>query len=157
MRQDISYLNPSFAKAVLDDMGEAEHAVLSSFYLSRDLSSWIIHRMIRDPDITVSPVVLLSLLELVGLLHFLLSGLQVVCKVCFQKCLDDDHGKWHSISVFFWDTLPALSQYSAMKLLHNVVPTVVFTEIAERKDDIAEAVKYAAEGRSGSVRDIVWE
>merc|ERR1719440_585161 len=48
---------------------------------------------------------------------------------------------WFHVQRIFWEILPTLSVYSAMRLLYTIVPTVLLAQITEftsRRSELAE-------------------
>jgi len=66
---------------------------------------------------------------------------------CTLRIATDSQGsftRWYHVTQIFWETLPLLSSYSAMKLLNCIVPTVFISTLTEKINLINESV---AEGK----------
>jgi len=106
-------------------------SVLDAFYISKQIVDTV------DPGSYVNPIVLLGILELVGLAAFLSStifGAVVIYR-------DTGFRRWWWVQNIFWETLPTLSSYSAMKLLNAIVPTVATARLFELIADIQERIE----------------
>jgi hypothetical protein len=83
----------------------------------------------------MSSVSVIGCFELLGLAYYigkvLLATTYAFCTRGFNR--------WFHIQHLFWDMLPMLSCYSAMKLLGRVVPAIVFEELKEQKVRLADA------------------
>jgi hypothetical protein len=99
----------------------------SDFYLTRsfyrpvlDLINRVHGSIVLDPEHIV-PTQVLGLLEFVGLMYYLLVGvLNFLGMAIFTG-----KRRWFAVQTFFWDLLPVLSVYSALKLLDKIVPAVL--------------------------------
>lgn len=89
------------------------------FYLISKMTGCEI--MIHSPRIA-----LVSALELVLLALLLLKGVS-----CGIRCLTTrfERIKWCMAQTFFWEVLPELTSFSAMRLLHFATPSVVLTDL----------------------------
>mmetsp|Transcript_88416 Transcript_88416/g.250603 ORF Transcript_88416/g.250603 Transcript_88416/m.250603 type:complete len:374 (-) Transcript_88416:195-1316(-) len=112
-----------------------QDTVLNSFYFSRSISDGIVQGISGETTATVSPVKIIGAMELMWLSYYVLTV--IIC--AFRAKFGDGFAKWSSIQFVFWDTLPALSSYSAMKLLNAIVPAVFLTVVFGFISKIQEA------------------
>lgn len=97
------------------------------FYISNSIQDWL-SSMYGFPS--REPTQLLGTLELAVLGYYFLDLLY-----CMLMMLVDKGGsfrRWYHCTQIFWETLPLLSSYSAMKLLNCIVPTVFLTVLGEK-------------------------
>merc|ERR1711860_372173 len=84
----------------------------------------------------VKPVVLLGSLELLWLVWYF--WLVILC--CYQMKYREGFKRWNSCQYVFWEVLPILSSYSAMKLLNSIVPSVFLANLFNNIESTREAV-----------------
>jgi hypothetical protein len=128
----------SNATEAITALGGEPEKVLDAFYLSNRVVDSVAALVTGNPDIDVSPVGVLGALELLGMAWYFGRLIYYVIRVATDKT--DGFKRWFSCQSIFWDVLPSLSCYSAMKLLNCIVPTVLstrafelITEVTERK------------------------
>lgn len=127
---DIDFMtNPTKAA---QDLG-TDLETIDKFYYSRNLISFVGPMFGQPAD--MSPVRVIGALELLGLSYFICEGLMCT----FLALTTQGFRKWNAIATIFWETLPTLSVYSAMRLLYNIVPTVLISRVTEILAGITEA------------------
>jgi hypothetical protein len=132
LAQDIAFmLSPVEAAAELGASGE----VIGQFYFTEGVI------MAIAPNSGLKSVQVLGFLELCGLSYYLVE--LVVCTI--RGITGQGFKKWLAIYTLFWSTLPALSVFSAMKLLYSIVPTVL---ISKAGDLVGQLLEAKAEGRN---------
>jgi len=124
-------------EAALTSLGATDLSVANDFYFSAPISNFILSKITGDEKASVSPVQVVGILELIGLSYYLLSI--VVCLYHIKMDKNEGFKKWYYIQSVSWDILPALSSYSAMKLLNHVVPAVAATRMIELIESVAES------------------
>mmetsp|Transcript_25501 Transcript_25501/g.71133 ORF Transcript_25501/g.71133 Transcript_25501/m.71133 type:complete len:343 (+) Transcript_25501:121-1149(+) len=144
--QDMSFIH-SPAEAV-KQLGGDVHKINDAYYFSE----WIMQGFTQliGMDNSIAAVQILGGLELAGLAMYFLSllycSLQITCCKGFKR--------WFAVQLICWDTLPVLSTYSAMKLLNNVVPSVL---VARFYDIIAQLSEASEKKRIfPAVLELVW-
>jgi len=99
------------------------------FYVSRTLTDWVMIGVLKVPAEQVpSSIKILGGLELTWLCFYLLNVLYCF----FHIYTDTGFKRWYHVQHIFWNILPMLSVYSAMKLLNAIVPTVMITAFYDR-------------------------
>jgi len=132
---DVSFiLDPQTA---LTNLGATDFSVAEDFYFSKPVSDFFISTVMGNDSASVQPVVLIGILELIGLSYYILNVLYCL----YHIKMDENEGfkKWYYIQFVSWDILPAMSSYSAMKLLNHVVPAVAATRMFALMESVAEA------------------
>lgn len=93
---------------------------------------------------TIKPAQVLGLFEFIGISYYLITGIMA----CYKMAVKDGKDRWYSCATLFWDVMPTLSVYSAMKLLDKIVPSklgaMVTLELAivnDRKEKGLPALK----------------
>eukprot|EP00928_Gymnodinium_smaydae_P071759 TRINITY_DN55251_c0_g1_i1.p1 TRINITY_DN55251_c0_g1~~TRINITY_DN55251_c0_g1_i1.p1 ORF type:complete len:408 (+),score=91.03 TRINITY_DN55251_c0_g1_i1:30-1253(+) len=71
----------------------------------------------------------IAVAELMGL-AILLSN--ILFQLVHVKCTSSGRIRWFSVSKLFWVVIPELSSYSAMRLLHFVVPGVLVQDLTQK-------------------------
>eukprot|EP00913_Durusdinium_trenchii_P004590 g4263.t1 len=104
-------------------------AVLAIAMLFSNLGTIVIndsHYLAHATQTTGASIALVSALELVLLALLLLKGVS-----CGIRCLTTrfERIKWCMAQTFFWEVLPELTSFSAMRLLHFATPSVVLTDL----------------------------
>lgn len=97
------------------------------------LSSWLVKHWFGSVAGTLFGGHLSKLVPLVEWLYLVyLIGLvlgKLILVNCSSRATDDDERKrWMRVSQIFWDYIPQLTCFSAMRLLYFVTPTVVSTQ-----------------------------
>lgn len=82
-------------------------------------ADWYISTTMFGQTEGLHPVQVLGSLELLGLTFFIVESVWY----CIQIARDDGKKRWYAIAFLFWDSMPTLSVYSAMKLLDKIVPS----------------------------------
>jgi len=87
---------------------------------------------------------MIAIFELGGLTVLLSSA---VHQLCVAHAAKSERLKWFALERFFWQIVPQLSSYSAMRLLHHVSPTVFLSSLST----------YVTESTAGTMpkRDVV--
>jgi len=132
---DLNFI--SDPETALTNLGATDFSVAEDFYFSKPISDFILRSVKGDETASVQPVVVIGMLELIGLSYYILNVLYCI----YHIKMDENEGfkKWFYIQFVSWDILPALSSYSAMKLLNHVVPAVATTRMFELIESVAEA------------------
>jgi len=105
------------------------------FYLSRHLIHWAFEKLELSEGQIPDSLTILGFLELVGLVLYLLSTVWYLVTICVNKGFK----KWFSVQAIYWDIMPALSMYSAMKLLNVIVPSIFCAKLFEKINDLQHA------------------
>jgi len=123
--------HPSLAA---DQLGTTLDAIDSKFYFSRSVSEWLApyFGFSEAPE----PVRMIGLLELLGMSFFLLNLLYCCGMAMHHK---EGFRKWFAVQTIFWDILPTLSVYSAMRLLYQIVPLVFLSNMTQVIEECKEA------------------
>lgn len=116
---DLSFINDPNAAAVA--LGTTLDQI-DKFYVVPGLAAGV--ASLFGMTIT-SPMQAIGLLELLGLAFIMLQ----LIKSSLMACVTQGFRKWYAIQEIFWDILPSLSVYSAMKLLYNIVPAVLTAKV----------------------------
>mmetsp|Transcript_127893 Transcript_127893/g.368401 ORF Transcript_127893/g.368401 Transcript_127893/m.368401 type:complete len:399 (-) Transcript_127893:26-1222(-) len=90
---------------------------------------------------------LIAYLELLGITVILAQTLHLLCTAYGAK---SERLRWFALDQFFWQSIPELSSYSAMRLLHYVSPTVFRSTLLNLVNDLKTCKRREA------VRSIVW-
>lgn len=118
---DLSFINDPNAAAVA--LGTTLDRI-DKFYILPDLASSVASLF----GLTITcPMQAIGVLELLGLSFIMLQLISSSMIACMAK----GFRKWYAIQQIFWDILPSLSVYSAMKLLYNIVPAVLTAKVTE--------------------------
>jgi len=111
---------------------------INKFYFSRDITNFIAPHFGYTGDQIPSPMKVIGFLELVGLAFFCTNLVYCLIMARFST----GFRKWFAVQTIFWDILPTLSVYSAMRLLYIIVPAVLSAKVtaflaafAERKEE----------------------
>lgn len=127
---------------ITDPFGSAEKLGthledIDKFYFSRTLTDSIASALgMKD---NISPVSVIGFLELLGLFFYPDVGIFDLCLCAYKVKQSDGFKRWFSVQKIFFDILPSMSVYSAMKLLYYVVPTVLISKTNERIYAVIEA------------------
>lgn len=122
--------HPSIAA---EQLGTTLDAIDSKFYFTRSVSEWLSRRLgfTAPPE----PVRIIGMLELLGMTYFLCNLLYC----CMMVMIDTGFRKWFAVQTIFWDILPTLSVYSAMRLLYQIVPLVFLSNVSMIIEEVKEA------------------
>lgn len=122
--------------------GDASRAdiVLGQFYLSDSLFNFLLRRFTNDPEAMVSPAQVIGFLEFIGLLLYLIRCMN--CLV-YLVCGAGGFRTWFRVQALFWEILPALSTYSAMQLLQNLVPLIYSAALQAHLNGLSDAVRHS--------------
>lgn len=71
---------------------------------------------------------IICVIELLLMAALVGHGLSLLWKA-WSDTSDEEWMKWRSVSVFFWKTVPQVSTFSAMRLLHFVTPSVIIADV----------------------------
>jgi hypothetical protein len=136
----VAHLDYQFMTApnvAVSDMGGTQRSIVEPWYLTRDLIDAVGARLTGDEDYRVNPVVALGALELCGFLFYVVKVLWCFWVMAFPG--DTGFRRWYHMQHLCWDLLPALSTFSAMKLLNIVVPSVFLVRVHHHVAAITEA------------------
>lgn len=138
IKLDMDFINhPNLAAA---ELGTTLGAI-NKFYFSREIIATVAPLLGYEQDQLPSPVKVIGFLELIGLSYFLLNF--VYC--CLMVAVSKGFRRWYAVQSIFWDILPTLSVYSAMRLLYSIVPAVLSAKVGEL---IANLQERQGEGKS---------
>jgi hypothetical protein len=91
----------------------------------------------------IKPVQVLGLFELIGISVYIFLAVQAAVQIFIYR----DFKRWDAAAKLFWDWLPMLSVYSAMKLLDKIVPSKFAANLSL---ELAEATDLKALGFSSA-------
>jgi len=133
---DLSFIKDPEAAAIA--LGTT-YDQLNKFYFSGILFCDNLRPYLGDK--TPGPVRIIGVLELLGLLFF-------ICNLLFciiQVLVCTGFRKWFAFQNIFWQILPTLSVYSAMRLLYIIVPITLTSRLTEM---VAQRKELKDEGKS---------
>lgn len=120
--------------------------IKDAFYISSALIAWAEGKL--GLPIGIHPLIILGFLEYAWLILYVCLAVYFAVMMVVNKGFK----RWYCVQALFWELMPTLSTYSAMKLLKEIVPSFFIANITEKMYNL----QHAKSKRQWAVGFIFW-